>query len=233
MKKILLSVLCLGTLIMAQAQTADEVVAKNIEAMGGKDKLLTMQTLVREGAISVQGMDLPLVLSVEQSKGFRMDINVMGTKGYQIYTPTAGWSYMPFQGSSSVEDMPADRVKEGQDNLDIQGDLFNYAAKGHTVELLGKEKMDGVECYKLKMVQKSGLLKTIYIDATTYYINKEVVTSKGSGEEKTSEVSYSNYKKTADGFVIAHTLTRQEGEVNFEKVTVNSKLAEDMFKPSN
>jgi hypothetical protein len=232
MKKILLSFLFIGTLVMAKAQTADEIITKHIEALGGKAKLLTLQTLVREGALNYNGMDIPLTLTSEQSKGFRMDINVMGTKGYQINTMDAGWRYMPFQGSTSVEEMNADQVKEGQDDLDIQGELVDYAAKGHKVELMGKEKNDGAETYKLKLTDKNGLVKQFYIDATTYYINKASRISKVDGQEKVMDVSYSNYKKTAEGFIIAHTVARPEGEVNFEKVTANTKLADDMFKPA-
>lgn len=229
MKKAFLSILFMGALVAAKAQTADEVVAKHIEALGGKDKLASIQTVVREGAISIQGMDFPLKLTTEQGKGFRFDINVMGTAGYQIYTPAAGWSYMPFQGNSGVEDVPADRLKESQDNLDVQGELFNYAQKGHTIELQGKEKTDGVECYKLKVNTSYGLTKTYFIDATTYYINKIKSESKLS-EGKNGEVSYSNYKKTADGYVFAYSMTRSEGEVSFEKIMVNGKLTEDVFK---
>ncbi|MBL7728500.1 MAG: hypothetical protein JNM68_12475 [Dinghuibacter sp.] len=231
MKKVLFSFLFMGALATVQAQTADEVVAKHIEAIGGKDKLAAIKTLVREGAISVQGMDLPLKLSVEQDKGFRFDINVMGTAGYQIYTPTAGWNYMPFQGGSGVEEVPADKLQESQDNLDVQGELFNYAQKGHTIELQGKEKTDGVDCYKLKVNTKYGLTKTYFIDATTYYINKIKTESKNS-EGKNSEITYGNYKKNAEGYVFAHTMTRSEGEVSFEKITVNEKLADGIFKPA-
>lgn len=232
MKKAFLFLLLGGTLVTANAQTADEVVTKHIEALGGKEKLLTLKTLVREGALNYQGMEIPLVLSAEQSKGFRMEINVMGTKGYQVVTPTAGWQYMPFQGSTSVEDMKEDEVKESQDDLDIQGELLDYATKGHKVELAGKEKMDGAECFKLKFTDKNGRVKQIFIDASTYYINKVIATSKAGGEEKTSELGYSNYKKTTDGFIIAHTLTRPEGEVNFEKISTNTTIPEDAFKPA-
>lgn len=227
MKKAFLFLAFCGALVAAKAQTADEVVNKHIAAMGGKEKLATLKTLVREGALNYNGMDIPLTLYSEQDKGFKMVIDVMGTKGYQIVTPTEGWSYMPFQGQSSVEKIPEDKLKNGQDDLDLQGELVDYAAKGHKVEFLGKEKQDGLEVYKLKLTPKVGVEKTMYIDVATNYLHKVSVTEK----DQVSEVTYSNYKKTPEGFVVANTLVRPEGEVVFSKVTTNGKLPDNVFKP--
>lgn len=227
MKKAFLFLAICGAMVTANAQTADEVVNKHIEAMGGKEKLLMLKTLVREGALNYNGMDIPLTLYSEQGTGFKMEINVMGTKGYQIVTPAEGWSYMPFQGQSSVEKMPEDKVKDGQDDLDLQGELMDYAAKGHKVEFQGKEKMDGMEVYKLKLTPKTGLEKTMYINVATNYLHKVVVME----NDQASEVTYSNYKKTPEGFVVANTLIRPEGEVVFTKVVTNGKLPDNVFKP--
>jgi len=227
MKKAFLFLAFCGALVAAKAQTADEVVNKHVAALGGKEKLATLKTMVREGALNYQGMDLPLTLTAEQNKGFKMELNVMGTKYFQIITATEGWSYMP--QNSGVEKMTADQVKDGQEDLDIQGELFDYAAKGHKVELLGKEKLDGAEVYKLKLTPKSGPAKTIYLDAATYYISKVVVVEK----DKTSEVSYSNYKKSPEGFVFPYSLVRTEGEIIFSKITANTTLTDSAFKPEN
>lgn len=227
MKKAFLFLAFCGAMVVAKAQTADEVVNKHIEAMGGKDKLLTLKTVVREGALNYEAMEIPLSFTSEQDKGFKMEINVMGTKGYEIITPTGGWTYMPFQGSTAVEGMTEEQVKQRQDDLDVQGELLDYAAKGHKVELLGKEKLDGVEVYKLKLTPKSGVVKDLYIDAATSYVVKVVVTEK----DKTSEVSYSNYKKTPEGFLFAYTLVRPEGEVTFSKISTNTNLPDNTFRP--
>ncbi|MBL7781379.1 MAG: hypothetical protein JNM22_09200 [Saprospiraceae bacterium] len=229
MKKTFLSLAFCGAMVVGKAQTADEVVNKHIEAMGGKDKLLTLKTLVREGVLNSIGVEIPITLTSEQDKGFKMEVNVMGTIGYEIITPTGGWIYMPFQGSTGLEYMTEEQVKQGQDDLDVQGELLDYAAKGHKVELLGKEKLDGVEVYKLKLTSRSGMVKDLYIDASTSYVVKVVVTEK----DKTSEVRYSNYKKTPEGFLFAYTLVRPEGEVRFSKISTNTKLPDSTFKPEN
>ena len=45
---------------------------------------------------------------------------------------------------------------------------MDYKAKGHTVELVGKEKVEGTDAYKLKVTLKNGDVRYIYLDAETY-----------------------------------------------------------------
>jgi hypothetical protein len=77
----------------AFSQTVDEIVNKHIEAMGGKEKLLQLKTLVTEGSLSVQGTDIPVKISQEHNKGQRVEMTVMGMSGYIINTPTEGWQF--------------------------------------------------------------------------------------------------------------------------------------------
>ena len=44
----------------------------------------------------------------------------------------------------------------------MEGPLVDYRRKGHKVELLGKEKVEGVDAYKLKLTLKGGEVKYIY-----------------------------------------------------------------------
>jgi hypothetical protein len=214
------------------AQTEAEIVAKNIEAMGGSTVISKLETLIREGSISVQGMDLPITLTQKQNTGFRMDLNVMGTKGYQIYTPKKGWSYMPFQGNTAVEELSEEKVKDGQDDLDVQGILFNYKEKGNKVVLAGSETIEGADCFKLTVTIPNGLSFTYFIDKKTNFLAKVSTTRATAEGEKTAEVFYSDYKNV-DGFMVAHKLSRTEGDLIFSKITVNGKVDDSIFKPEN
>ena len=50
---------------------------------------------------------------------------------------------MPFTGKKDPELMSADEAKEIEEMADIDGPLVDYKSKGHQVELLGKEKIEG------------------------------------------------------------------------------------------
>lgn len=214
------------------AQTADEVIDKHIEAMGGKDKLTALKSLRMETNLSVQGMEIPVIQTSAHNIGQRVDISAMGMEGYVITTPTAGWSYMPFMGQSAPEAMPEDQVKEGVDQLDLQGSLLGYKEKGHTVELIGKEEVDGTECYKLKLTTKEGKIRTLFIDSKNYYIVRRIAKANVNGQEMEVTVNFGDFKKTEEGYVFPHTIGGAfgQGDMTVTKIEVNKPVDEKLFK---
>jgi hypothetical protein len=223
--------MCLVFAQVAQAQTADEVVDKYITALGGKEKLLALKSIKMDGSLNVQGFDVGVVTTILHGVGSRTDISVPGMgEGYQIMTPTKGWSFMPFQGQSAPEEVSEDMVKAGQTSLDVQSPLLNYKEKGHTVELLGKEKAEGKDCYKLKLTSKLGKVTTIFIDATTYYRIKTVSKATVNGEEMDVESVYSDFKTTPEGYVFAYAQTSPRGTITYSSITVNPAVDVNIFK---
>lgn len=215
----------------AQAQTVDEVVDNYINAIGGKEKMLALKTIKMDGSLNVQGFDVGVVTTTSHGVGMRTDISVPGMgEGYQIMTPTKGWSYMPFQGQTSPEEVGEDMVKAGQNSLDLQSPLLNYKEKGHKVELLGKEKAEGKDCFKLKFTNKFGKESTVFIDATTYYRVKTVSKATVNGEEMDVETIYSDYRKNADGYVFAYAQTSPRGTITYSAIEVNKPVDENIFK---
>jgi len=232
MKQFKLGLLALTILVSVQttqAQTVDEIVNKNITAMGGKEKLATLKTVRMEGLLNTQGTDVNLVITRSTLVGQRIDISAMGMDGYRINTPTAGWNFMPFMGQTSPEAMKDDQIKAGIAVLDIQGNLFNYKDKGTTVEFLGMEKVDSADCYKLKATLKSGKVMTYFIDTKTNYVVKTVNTQNLNGKESEVASIFSNYKPTADGYIFPWTNIATEGQIDFSKIEANVPVDAKIF----
>lgn len=223
-----------ATSFFAQAQTAEEIVAKHVQAIGGAEVWRKVNTVKTEGTLTVQGnIPVTVVTTVLHSKGARQDISAMGMNGYQIMTPTAGWGYMPFQGQTKAEPVTEDMVKEGADQLDAQGSLVDYKEKGHTVSLLGKEDIDGVEAFKLQITHKSGKTETAFVDPKTFYVIRSVSKMKANGQEVEQTVNLANYKKLPEGIVVPMSVTLPMGEMVISKITINGPVDEAIFKPSN
>lgn len=228
-----LSILLLGALTAGSlsAQTADEVIAKHIEAIGGKDKLLALKSVVMQASLSVQGQEIPVTMSQVHNKGQRVQLTIMGMENYIIQTPAEGWTYMPVQGQTKPEASPAEAVKEGADLLDIQSPLLNYKEKGHQVEFMGKEDVEGTECFKIKAKMKGGAEQTMYFDPASYYIIKTVTKSKATGQETEQSQTYSNFKKLDSGYVFPFAFTGfGPGEIVISKIDVNVPVDEKLFK---
>ena len=236
MKLIRTSVIAIAAMLASVftfAQTAEEIVAKHVEAIGGATAWKKINSLSYEGKMTVQGAEVNVTLTVLNGKGVRQNISVMGLTGYQIITPTAGWNFMPFQGQTSPEPMTADELKQSADDLDVQGKLIDYKSKGNTVEYLGKDDVEGTECFKLKITSKAGNIETVFIDPKSYYIVRSVAKRTANGQESDVPTDLSNYKKLPEGIVVPFSITLPFGELVISKADVNKQIDESTFKPSN
>lgn len=211
------------------AQTADEIIEKHIVAIGGADKLSKLNSVIMEAKVVAQGMEIPMTMTRAHNKGWRLDINVMGMNGWIVMRPDSGWTFMPFQGQTKPDAMPQEAIKEGLDQLDVQSELFNYKEKGHTVSYLGMDDVEGTECYKLKVVTKTGNTNYYLIDPSTHYIVRSITKRKANGQEMEVESDFSNYKPIEGGYVFAHTITSQMGPMEVVKITVNSEIPDSKF----
>jgi len=229
-KKIGLALLLLLSVNGIKAQTVDEVIDKFIAAIGGREKMLALNSIKMDGTLTTQGFDVGITVTVLNGKGARTDISVPGmSEGYRIITPTKGWNFLPFQGMTGPEEASEDMVKAGQSQLDLQTSFLDYAKKGHKVELQGKEKVDGADCYKIKITYKNGKSTVVYIDAKTYYRVKAVATVDVNGTPTEVENTYSDFKKTPEGYVIPYSQTNQSGTIIYTSVEINKPVDEKIF----
>ncbi len=233
MKKFKIALLAAAAIVSLQsikAQTVDEIVDKHLTAMGGKEKMLALKTVKMTGNLGVQGIDVGIVVTAAQGIGSRTDISVPGMgEGFQIMGTSKGWSFMPFQGQTTPEEVPADQVKTSQSQLDIQGALFNYKEKGSQAALLGKETADGMDAYKIKLTSKDGKVSTFFIDTKNFYKIKSISVVKAPEGEMDMETSYSDFKKTADGYIFPFSQTNPRGVIVFSSIEVNKPVDEKIF----
>jgi outer membrane lipoprotein-sorting protein len=197
--------------MLAQDMTVDQVIAKHIEAQGGMAKMKTINTAKVSGRIQLgPGIEAPIVIYKRRPDQSRMELSVQGLTMVRAYDGTSktGWVIMPFQGKKDPEQMTADDVKEAADASDFDGPLVDYAAKGHKVELLGKEKIEGSDAYKLKLTKKSGDVETIYIDADSFLEIRSEGKRMIRGSEVETESTMGDYKEVG-GLVVPFSM--QEG----------------------
>ena len=114
MKKIfplLLPIITLFT-ISVNAQTADEIISKHIEARGGIEKIKAIQTMTMHGSMVQGGVDVEMKYYYVQGKAIKVEFTAAGQSGYNIVTDKMGWTFNPFAGQSAAEEMPAEQIKD-------------------------------------------------------------------------------------------------------------------------
>jgi len=214
------------------SQTLDEIVNKHVEAIGGKDNWAKVKSLKMENTLKANGAEIKITIYQVDKKAMRQNIALMGLEGYSILTNTEGWTYMPFQGQTKPEAMTADDVKKAQDGLNLQDEFITYKELSKKLELIGKDDVDGTECFKLKMIDKDATETTYYIDPSNYYVIKETQKMTVNGKEMENSTTYGNYKKLPEGVVYPYSIASGWGEAEVTNLTINPKIDEALFKPT-
>jgi hypothetical protein len=233
MKKFLLAASLFVATTGAFAQTADDIIAKYVNAIGGKTKLDGIKSLYLEGNINAQGQKIPVKMWIVSKKAFRIEYTFNGMTGYTIFRTDSGWNYSPFQGQKTAEPMTADEVKQSQPELDVEGALVNYKQYGYKVTYEGKDDVDGTDAYKLKVVISDSLSETYYIDMTSYYILRKKTKQITNGKASEANEDYADYQKTPEGYVMAMSRSGDNGgDMKFTTVKINGDVDPKLFKPT-
>jgi hypothetical protein len=219
------------------AQTVDEIIDKHLAAMGGKENIAKLKTLKITSNIEVApNMKAPMTMIIVNNKAFRMDLQMQGMTMTQAVYGDSGWAIIPWSGKKEAERMNSEEIQDSKDQMDIAGALYNYKEKGHKVELLGKEDMEGTEVYKLKLTKKNGNIEYDYLDADSYLTLKETTTHKYKDKEVTGDVIYSDYRKVDGGIMFPFGIEQREAgssqgqPLNADKVEINVPVDESIFK---
>ena len=163
---ILASLFCCS--LGALAQTADELVAKNIQAHGGIDKIKAIQSLRRTGSFDASGFKAAIGSESKRPNLLRQTFAVQGMTQIQAYDGSRAWHISPFGGKKDPELLGDDDSRGLVEEADFDGPLVDAAAKGNTVEYLGHDQVDGDDVFKLKVTLKNGDIFYYYLDPDTY-----------------------------------------------------------------
>jgi hypothetical protein len=206
----------------AAAQTADDIIGKNNDAKGGLAKQKAVQSVRMTGRATVgPGIEAPIVLELKRPKSLRIDIAVQGMTITQAYDGTVGWMLNPLSGRTDPESVPPEALRVMEEQADMDGPLIDYKSKGHAVELLGKEKVEGTDCYKLKVTLKNGDVRTIFIDTESNLEVKVDGRTMIRGTEQVSDTLLGDWKDVG-GILMPHSIDNgQPGAPMRQKITID------------
>jgi len=218
------------------AQTVDEIIAKNTAAKGGLAKIKAVQSLRITGSAEIGPMQAGFVLTQKRANKMRNEISIQGMTMIQAYDGANGWGVVPFTGKKDPEPMSADDLKEAREEADIDGPLVDYKQKGHTVELIGKEKTEGTDAYHLRITLKDGNVRDLFLDADSFLEIKAIGRVTRQGTETVVETALGDYKEV-EGLMVAFSIEQhQQGgqgpsqKITISKVEFNVPIDDGFFK---
>lgn len=231
---ILLGLVIIGLVCVqfAQAQTMEDIINKNIAAMGGREKIITLSSAFMTGTFTAMGTTSPINITTTKKHmiGSRIDIDAEGKNNFQVITPTHAWIFTPIQGDKEPRPLVPDQAKSLQVQLDLQSPFINYKEKGNKIEMAGKDTVNGELCHKLKVTAPNTNVTIYFIDTKTGLIIKTSTKLFQFGAMEDVDTIYGNYKQNADGYWFAYTNAGPRGTTNYEEIKTNVPVDVKIFK---
>ncbi|MGA7400519.1 MAG: hypothetical protein WCC99_04145 [Candidatus Sulfotelmatobacter sp.] len=193
---VLIAVCCCGT--FSVSQTADELIAKNIQARGGLEKMKAIKTMRMTGKFEGGGgFTAALGQENERPDLVRETFSLQGMTAVQAYDGSTGWQIQPFSGKKDPELMGEDDLRDLLLDADFDGPLVDYKEKGSTVEYLGHDVVDGDDALRLKITLKNGDIIYDYLDPDTFIEIRKEIQQFIRGSVRDRVVGLGSYKPVA------------------------------------
>jgi len=219
----------------APAPTVDDIVARYVAARGGLKKIRSVQSLRQEGhATTGAGRQAHVVREVKRPGRVRFEFTVQGVTAVFASDGQHGWRVSPFEADMGPKALPEEAVAEALEQGDIEGPLVDWKAKGHQVELVGRETVGGHDAYKLKLTLKSGSVRYEYLDVKTLRQLRADSTRLVRGQAVQIQTTFDDYSKT-NGILFPHLVVvqavgrPQSLRVVVDTITVNPPLDDKRF----
>jgi hypothetical protein len=227
---LIISLLC-GAFV--SAQTADEIIAKYLQTMGGKEQIAKINSLYMEGTMDVMGNNGPLKMTTLNGKGYKMDIEVMGSVITTCFNDKEGWTINPMMGNSSAVSLPESQYKAGKDQIFIGAPFVFYAEKGYKAELSGQEAVGDIQAWKVKMTSPDSISVFYFFDPSTGYLVRTIQQAEMQGSMVDNIMTLSDYRVT-DGYPQFYKMVMNIGgqfemTMNINKVEINKTVDEALF----
>lgn len=221
--------------IIIQAQTAEELVAKNLEAKGGVQAIKAITSLKSTGKFQQGTFTAATEQDQKAPDDLRQTITIQGMTAIQAYDGKIGWQIQPFGGRKDPEMMGEDDLRDMVESADFYGPLVDYQQKGNRIEFLGKDTVDGDDALRLQITLKNGDILNYYLDPDTFLeirVEKQMFI-RGAVRENVTDMGA--YKKVAGVYFPfsfeswSKNNPSSRSQVTFDKIEANVPLQDGLF----
>ncbi len=181
----------------AKAINADAkaIVSGYINAIGGIDAIKKVNSTNATGTLSVQGMSLDVTQKRMTPNKTAQTVIMNGqTVGKTVFNGTKGYQEQMGNHTDMTDDQVADMKL--QTGIIPQADYLTNSA--YKLSVLGTEKVNNADAYKLLITTPSGKADTEFYDVATKLLVKQIVSRTINGQNAMATYEFSDYKKAGD-----------------------------------
>ena len=218
-----------------EEEKRDEILQHHFKAVG-QEKLSGVESIKMIGRSKVQGNEFPFTVYIKDPNLVRNEITVQGQKMIQAFDGENGWMVVPWM-SSEPKDLSGIQVKNMKGSANIEGDLYKWKEKGHQLEYLGEDEIDGTPVYHLELTKNNGDVINYYLDRDSYFALKQTIKTTVDNQELEMETYLSKYEiinGMAFPMNIESSFVGQSSQVIIDSVELNVSMEQTLFqRPEN
>jgi hypothetical protein len=210
----------------AGAVSLDELLAKNLAARGGAEKVAAIKTLKSEGTLRFGGQfELTFLQYQKAPDKVRNEASLQGLTAVQAWDGKEAWQISPFQGRKDPEKMTSEDAKALADDAPISGALIGAAERGAKVEYLGTEDVDGTDAHKLKVTLKNGDVEYVFLDPDHFLEIRTIAQRSVRGTLVESVTDYGDYEEVGGVYFPFATTTQNKADGSRMQTTIDHAQA--------
>jgi outer membrane lipoprotein-sorting protein len=217
----------------AAGMSTDEVLEKYRAAIGGAERWRAVTSMEWQGTETTFSVPAPFTLTRARPNLYRFERTMMKQPVLIVSNGETVWWNNPLMGAAWPVTIPAPESDIIRREAEFDVPLFDPAARGHRVEFAGREDLDGVQSYKLKVVLKDGSEETWFLDPDSFLPLARFAPTAEYGQVMEKQTWFSDYRKVK-GLVLPHRMDQEFGTryelLQLEKVRVNFDVDEALFR---
>ena len=154
--------------------TVDEVIERHTKAMGGRAAIEAIQSIEIDLHITDPKFAVDGSYFAARPGKMRIDVNAGGEHVFtEAFDGQKGWQW---EGKGTAQKVATENATAAlRHGVELPGKLFGLhelKRRGHRIELDGREKIDGINYYVLRLTLNDGYLTTLYVDPKNWLVTR-------------------------------------------------------------
>lgn len=218
---------------LLQAQELDEIISKHIEARGGADNWAAVDNMKITGQFTAFSVEKEWMAIKTKEGQYYSRLHLDKFPVVEAFDGAHGWTIDPWHEISYPR-----LLNKAEENVFFQKSalatpFFDYQEKGLELELIGKQDLEGVEVFAIKLKRPNGKIETWYLDAKTYLEYKREADWVDFSYPAPAETYFEDFREI-NGLVIPFYEEKSFYQRNrvliIENIDINVEVDEEVFK---
>ncbi len=212
--------------VLFAEMTADEIIAKHVEAIGGEQAFKDIKSIKMSGNMFASGMPLDFESIVVMPDKAFMQASMNNTQVMSGgVNGDVAWQNSPMMGGAMI--LEGNDRKNALEQTELSK-LLGYKSKGYQAKYLGEDMVKGATAYKIELVDpKDNDTSLFYIDSESFYIVRE--------KSGANTITYSKHEKVGDKIVrpfkvnVSGSSPQGQMMITFESMEINIEVPDSLF----